>query len=74
MNEEKQIPIDLSKTQPIKCSQKTMLHACGSEEFTQITYLRRLPLLLSPSGREEIIPIPAYKCVKCGTILNFDQK
>jgi len=61
------IQIDLSKTEAIICR-------CGNEAFERYYFLRSLPALLSPTLRKELIPIEAFRCIKCKKVLEFDQK
>ena len=41
---------------------------CGSKIFIEAAVLKRLSSVLSPTGKEEIIPIPVFACAKCGTV------
>jgi DNA-directed RNA polymerase subunit RPC12/RpoP len=41
---------------------------CGSKVFIEAAVLKRLSSVLSPSGKEELVPIPVFACAKCGTI------
>lgn len=61
-----QVQIDLSKTAAFKCG-------CGNETFEDITFLRVLPAIISPTLKREIIPIPAYRCLKCKNIAELTQ-
>lgn len=73
---QQQISIDLSKTRPLKCKGDFGLlgfEKCDNEEFESITFLRVLPALLSPTMKDEIIPIPAYRCTKCKKIADLTQ-
>lgn len=53
--------IDLEKTTPITCS-------CGNYTFTASAILRKASALISPNGREGIVPIPVFTCNACGNI------
>jgi len=71
-----QISIDLSKTRPLKCTGESGLlgmEKCNNEEFEPVTFLRVLPALLSPTMKEEIIPVPAYRCSRCKKIADLTQ-
>lgn len=73
---QQQISIDLSKTRPLKCTGSfglLGLEMCGCEEFESVTFLRVLPALLSPTMKDEIIPVPAYRCVRCKKIADLTQ-
>lgn len=66
MNQPIQIPLD--RTTPHQCK------ACKSELFEQVNFLRIVPALLSPTGRKEIFPVPAFRCCKCKIIADMSQK
>lgn len=77
MNQPINVNVDITRTKALACQRKVGLigdAVCGSEEFTQVFFVRVLPAFLSPTMREEIIPLPAFKCVKCGMIAELSQK
>ena len=41
---------------------------CGGKYFRQVQAFKRLPALISPTGKEQIVPIPVYRCDECGHI------
>lgn len=41
---------------------------CGSKVFREAIILKKVSALVSPTGKEELYPIPVYVCDKCGTI------
>ena len=41
---------------------------CGSKYFRQVNAFKRLSALISPSGKEQIVPIPVFRCDECGFI------
>lgn len=43
---------------------------CGGKTFTETVVLKKLSPILSPTGKEELYPIPVFTCSKCGTIPN----
>ena len=54
--------IDFSKTTQICCE------ACGGSTFKQTLLLRKMSALVSPDGRETIIPMQVFACEKCGHV------
>jgi hypothetical protein len=62
-----QIPIDLLKTDAIFCG------TCQGEIFESVTYLRSLNQFVSPTGKTEVIPVPAFRCVHCKTVKEFNE-
>ena len=41
---------------------------CGGKYFRQVQAFKRLSGLLSPTGKEQIVPVPVFKCDECGFI------
>lgn len=41
---------------------------CGSRLFHEAMVIKKLSALLSPTGKDELYPIPVYVCDKCGEI------
>ena len=42
--------------------------SCGGKYFRQVHAFKRLSALISPSGKEQIVPIPVFRCDECGFI------
>ncbi len=59
---EAQIKIDASDLKDIICSN------CGGKIFRQASMFKRLSALVSPTGKEQIVPIPIFRCDDCGNI------
>ena len=41
---------------------------CGGKYFRQVQAFKRLPALISPTGKEQIVPVPTFRCDDCGFI------
>ena len=54
--------IDPSSLKDIKCEN------CGCQFFRQVNAFKRVSALLSPTGKEQIIPVPTFRCDECGFI------
>ena len=54
--------IDISQTDTITCEK------CGNASFIQSYSLKRVSALVSPTGKEAIVPIQVFACGNCGTI------
>lgn len=54
--------VDLSAAQDITCEN------CGNYTFEEVVLMKKLSALLSPTGKEAIIPIPSFACNACGYI------
>ena len=59
---EQQMNIDFSKTTAEVCEK------CENDTFQQVFRMRKLSALLSPAGKESMIPIQVFACTKCGNI------
>ena len=57
-----QINVDLSQADDIVCEN------CGNYTFNEVMLMKRLSALLSPTGKEAVIPIPTFACNACGYI------
>jgi hypothetical protein len=64
MNQEQQpqMNIDFSQTTAEVCEK------CENDTFVQVFKMRKLSALLSPAGKESMIPIQAFACAKCGHV------
>ena len=59
-----QMNVDFSQTIAEVCE------SCGNDTFTQVFKIRKLSALLSPAGKETMIPMQVFACAKCGHINN----
>ena len=41
---------------------------CGGRYFRAVNAFKRISALVSPTGKEQIIPVPTYRCDDCGYI------
>jgi ribosomal protein S27AE len=58
------VQLDLSQAETILCEQ------CQNGLFLASFFLKRISALVSPTGKEAIIPIQVYSCGNCGHINN----
>ena len=56
------LQIDLSKAETIVCEN------CGNASFIQAFFLKKVSALVSPTGKEAIVPMQVLSCGNCGTI------
>jgi len=56
------LQIDLSKAETIVCEN------CGNASFIQAFFLKKISALMSPTGKEAIVPMQVFSCGNCGTI------
>ena len=56
------LQLDISKTDTIVCEN------CGNASFIQAFFLKKVSALVSPTGKEAVIPIQVFSCGNCGKI------
>ena len=56
------LQIDLSKAETIVCEN------CGNASFIQAFFLKKVSALVSPTGKEAIVPMQVFSCGNCGKI------
>ena len=56
------LQIDISKTDTIVCDE------CGNASFIQAFFLKKVSALVSPTGKEAIVPLQVFSCGNCGAI------
>ena len=56
------LQIDISKTDTIVCEN------CGNASFIQAFFLKKVSALVSPTGKEAIVPMQVCSGGNCGTI------
>ena len=56
------LQIDISKTDTIVCEE------CGNASFIQAFFLKKVSALVSPTGKEAIVPMQVFSCGNCGAI------
>jgi uncharacterized Zn finger protein len=57
-----QINVDLSQAEDIICEN------CGNYTFNEVVLMKKLSALISPTGKEAVVPIPTFACNACGFI------
>ncbi len=60
--QEQKINIDFTNAQDVTCDN------CGNYTFQEVTLMKRISALVSPTGKEAIVPIPTFACNACGFI------
>ena len=54
--------LSYASTEPIKCEK------CDSEVFQPAFILRKVSALVSPTGKETIVPVQLFACISCGHV------
>jgi len=57
-----QMNVDVSNAETLKCEE------CGNILWIQSFIVKRIPALMSPSGKEMLAPIEVFSCGNCGAI------
>jgi hypothetical protein len=50
---------------------KTVTCECGGILFQEKVFFKILSPLISPSGKEELVPMPVFVCSDCGKVPSF---
>ena len=61
-----QVKIDISKINFVKCEDKD----CECKYFELVYMMKKVPAILSPTGKELTIKLEALMCKECGKISN----
>tara|TARA_B100000424_G_C22785888_1_gene422275 strand:- start:531 stop:767 length:237 start_codon:yes stop_codon:yes gene_type:complete len=59
---QQQMNVDISQTTEMKCEK------CGNNTFKQTMMLRKLSAIISPNGKETIIPVGVFACESCNHV------
>jgi DNA-directed RNA polymerase subunit RPC12/RpoP len=62
------LSIDNSRRVNPKDLKDILCENCGGRFFRQVHAFKRVPALISQSGKEEIVPVPTFRCDDCGHI------
>jgi uncharacterized Zn finger protein len=54
--------IDLSQAEDIICK------ACGNYTFQNVFVMKKVSAIMSPTGKEGVVPVPTFACNACGFI------
>ena len=58
----KQVQVDLNEAETMLCED------CGNVVYIPAFFLKRLSPLMSPTGKEALVPIQVYSCGDCGKV------
>lgn len=59
----------MSMEQVLKYATDVLCPKCSSNTFETVIIIKKISALLSPSGEESILTLPAYRCTECHYIL-----
>jgi len=57
-----QFNFDISQADDVTCER------CGNYTFEQIMLMKKVSALVSPTGKDAVVPIPTFACNACGNI------
>lgn len=60
--QEPQMRVDLSQAEDFKC------FSCGNYTFVPVVMMKKISALISPTGKEALVPIETFACNACGFI------
>lgn len=67
-NEQLNMNIDISKMETLKCEK------CNNPFFNPTFIIKKVPAIMSPTGKESIVPIQIFSCGNCGEVNSFLNK
>lgn len=56
------INVDLSTAQDVSCAK------CGTVTFREVAFIKKVSALVSPTGKEALVPIGTFACSSCGHV------
>ena len=63
---ENNVNVNISEINFVKCEDES----CESKYFEMIHMMKKIPPILSPTGKELTIKLEALRCVDCGKIVD----
>jgi uncharacterized Zn finger protein len=57
-----QVRIDPNSLKDVSCV------SCNGKLFQEVYMFKKISAIVSPTGRDEMIPVVTYRCVECGDI------
>ena len=54
--------VDLSNATDISCDQ------CKSVKFKEVAFIKRVSAIMSPNGKEMVVPVGTFACADCGHV------
>lgn len=54
--------VDLSNALDVSCEE------CGNFTFREVAFIKRVSALVSPTGKEAVVPVGTFACSQCGHV------
>jgi len=65
------LPFDAAKA--LENAKDIVCPLCNANTFENIVMIKKISALMSPTGQESIIPLPAYRCTECKRVLEQED-
>jgi len=62
MNTQPRMNVDLSNALDVVCEE------CGCKTFREVAFVKKVSALVSPTGKEAIVPVGTFACSQCGNV------
>ena len=59
-----QVNVNPGDLKTLTCSGKN----CTNDKFDQVFMIKKVPALLSPTGKQILLPIPVFECTECHVV------
>lgn len=59
---QQRINVDLSNAIDLVCEE------CGCRTFREVAFMKKVSALVSPTGKETIVPVGTFACSSCGHV------
>lgn len=67
MNNQARMNVDLSNAIDVACEE------CGCRTFKEVAFVKKVSALVSPTGKEALVPVGTFACSSCGHVnVEFD--
>lgn len=54
--------VDLTNALDVACEQ------CGCKTFREVAFIKKVSALVSPTGKEAVVPVGTFSCSACGHV------
>ena len=61
-NNQPRVNVDLSNALDIVCEE------CGCKTFREVAFIKKVSALLSPTGKDAVVPVGTFACSACGHV------
>jgi len=60
--QQQRMNVDLTNALDVSCEE------CGTRTFKEVAFVKKVSALLSPNGKETIVPVGTFACTNCGHV------